>query len=81
MIASLLGEFVTAKLKGEISPRQGWVVSLDPLKIQGQSGEVYECEGTPVKVINPPQRDRRKEKTFTGYREIKRRLGYEIDGE
>lgn len=50
----LLGQFVTAKLKGQNNPRQGWVVEIDPLIIQGRSGEKYECEGEPVIVTNPP---------------------------
>ena len=51
-----LGEFVTAKLKGKIDPRQGWVINENPLFIKGQSGEIYECEGTPAIVENPPQK-------------------------
>ena len=52
------GAFVTARLKGGINgePRQGWVVSIDPLKIRGESGAIYECEGSPTAVINPPGR-------------------------
>ena len=49
-----VGIFVTAKLKGQIDPRQGWIIKTDPLKIQGQSGKIYECEGIPVVVLNPP---------------------------
>lgn len=52
----MLGKFVTAKLKGKVDPRQGWVISESPLKIQGQSGVVYECEGKPIIVINPPNK-------------------------
>ena len=52
----MLGKFVTARLKGQIDPRQGWVVCESPLLIRGQSGIVYECEGTPVEVINPPNK-------------------------
>ena len=51
-----LGEFVTVKLKGQIDPRQGWVINEHPLFIKGQSGEIYECEGIPVVVDNPPQK-------------------------
>lgn len=51
---SLLGVFVTAKLRGGISPRQGWVICADPLIIYGESGTLYECEGEPTVVVNPP---------------------------
>ena len=47
-------KFVTAKLKGQIDPRQGWVISENPLLIQGESGVVYECEGEPRLVVNSP---------------------------
>jgi hypothetical protein len=50
----MIGMFVTAKLKGQIDPRQGWVICENPLLIQGRSGTVYECEGKPVEVINSP---------------------------
>lgn len=53
---SLIGKFVTAKLKGCISPRQGWVISESPLAIEGESGIRYECEDSPCIVINPPKR-------------------------
>jgi hypothetical protein len=52
----LLGKFVTAKWKNRKEARQGWVIQVDPLIIEGQSGMVYECEGVPVIVINPPQK-------------------------
>ena len=53
----MIGKFVAAKLKGRtMACRQGWVISENPLIIKGQSGTVYECEGNPVKVINPPIR-------------------------
>jgi len=48
--------FVTAKLKGQIDTRQGWIISESPFLIQGQSGIIYKCEGTPNKVINPPNK-------------------------
>ena len=51
---SLLGFFVTAKLKGQDDSRQGWVTSIDPLMIRGESGVNYECAGNPVLVTNPP---------------------------
>ena len=56
--SDLLGVFVTARLKGGINgePRQGWVETVNPLTIRGESGTLYECEGTPVVVINPPDR-------------------------
>ena len=50
----MIGEFVTAKLKGKDNCRQGAVISVDPLIISGQSGTEYECEGEPRLVINPP---------------------------
>jgi len=50
----IFGHFVTAKLKGKEDCRQGVVVSLKPLLIKGQYGRVYECEGSPTAVINPP---------------------------
>lgn len=53
----LIGKFVTARLAGkEGDCRQGWVTSEFPLKIEGQSGKEYLCEGIPVIVINPPKR-------------------------
>lgn len=53
---ALFGVFVTARLKNGINgePRQGWVKSIDPLVIRGESGTFYECEGTPTVVVNPP---------------------------
>ena len=53
----MVGVFVTAKLKGRIDPRQGWITKMHPLTIVGQSGKVYECEGTPAIVSNPPKRN------------------------
>jgi len=53
---AILGKFVTAKLKGRNDSRQGWVIFESPLLIQGISGTIYECEGAPVTVINPPDR-------------------------
>lgn len=50
----MLGKFVTAKLFREDDCRQGYVISLIPLVIQGVSGIYYHCEGTPVLVVNPP---------------------------
>jgi hypothetical protein len=37
-------------------PRQGWVETVEPLTIRGESGTLYQCEGTPTVVINPPAR-------------------------
>lgn len=42
----LLGVFVTAALRGKAECRQGWVIQLDPLRIRGESGTEYDCEGT-----------------------------------
>lgn len=53
---SLMGRFVTAKLRGKDDCRQGWVIGLAPLRIRGETGEEYECEGTPAIVVNPPDR-------------------------
>lgn len=52
----LFGVFVTATIKGEIYPLQGWVISESPLRIKCSGGDEYECEGEPVVVINPPDR-------------------------
>jgi len=49
-----LGRFVTAKLMGLEDCRQGWVIELCPFIIQGESGDFYQCEGTPIIVKNPP---------------------------
>lgn len=46
--------FVTARLLGKKDCRQGWLMSLHPLRIKGESGKVYACEGRPKIVINPP---------------------------
>jgi len=51
---NMLGKFVTAKLKDDISPQQGWIVEINPLIIKGTSGQKYECEGYPVIVQNSP---------------------------
>jgi len=53
---ALFGVFVTAKLKGEIYPLQGWVISESPLRIKCSDGDEHDCEGTPTVVINPPER-------------------------
>lgn len=55
-IRDLFGVFVTARIKGEIYPLQGWVISESPLRIKCTGGDEYECEGTPAVVINPPDR-------------------------
>jgi len=52
----MIGKFVTARLLGEDDCRQGWVINTSPLKIEGQTGEQYLCEGNPTTVINPPKR-------------------------
>jgi hypothetical protein len=52
----LFGVFVTAKIKGEIYPLQGWVISESPLRIKCSGGDEYDCEGPPTAVINPPDR-------------------------
>lgn len=49
----MIGKFVTAKLKGVMESRQGWVIKEDPLLIRGVSGKEYKCEGEPVLVSNP----------------------------
>ena len=53
-VQGLVGRFVTAKLRHATSPRQGWVICADPLLIRGESGTLYECEGEPTIVVNPP---------------------------
>ena len=50
---SKLGTFVTAKLKGKEECRQGTIVRIQPLRIKGQSGAIYDCEGIPTLVVNP----------------------------
>ena len=57
MSGKLIGKFVSAKLRGRKEARQGWVISIDPLQIIGQSNTVYKCEGEPVIIDNPPQRE------------------------
>jgi hypothetical protein len=52
---ALVGQFVTARLRDEVGCRQGWVISVDPLRIRGESGTEYDCEGEPTIVINPPE--------------------------
>jgi hypothetical protein len=54
--AVYVGEFVTAVPRRLDSPRQGWIVCLDPLVIEGQSGSRYECD-YPCRIVdNPPER-------------------------
>ena len=51
----MIGKFVTAKLKNDISSRQGWVINTNPLIIVGQTGTIYECEDKyPTNVWEPP---------------------------
>lgn len=52
--AGLVGRFVTAKLRGGSAIRQGLVICADPLILRGESGTLYECEGEPAVVVNPP---------------------------
>lgn len=54
-VKAMLGKFVTAKLAGADDCRQGAVISLNPLRIRGESGSEYDCEGTPTAVTNPPE--------------------------
>jgi hypothetical protein len=53
----LLGLFVTATLGGGLNgePRQGFVESVEPLILRGESGEQYECCGQAAIVSNPPE--------------------------
>jgi len=51
---NIKGKFVTAKLLGKEDCRQGWVVAINTIIIQGQSGIIYICEGKPTIVCNPP---------------------------
>ena len=53
----MIGKFVTAKLFGKDGCRQGWIISMVPFIIEGQSGIHYHCSGDPTEVINPPKRD------------------------
>ena len=54
----MVGEFVTAKLSGKEDYRQGWIINQYPLRIKGQSGKEYLCEDNPVRVINPPPKEK-----------------------
>jgi hypothetical protein len=67
----LVGVFVTAKLNGRIGPRQGWITQTRPLTIQGQSGTIYKCKGTPVRVTNPPRKDPNDAMSLQGSERIK----------
>jgi hypothetical protein len=49
---NMLGRFVTAKLKGKNDCRQGYIIQLEPLRIRGESGQEYDCEGDPVLVTS-----------------------------
>lgn len=52
-----LGKFVTAQPIDTLSPRQGWIESLQvPYAVTGQTGETYLCAGFPSEVVNPPER-------------------------
>jgi len=44
----MLGYFATARLRGGGECRQGWIINMYPLQIQGMDGDVYYCEGDPV---------------------------------
>jgi len=57
MKENMIGKFVSVKLKGtKKDVRQGWIISLKPFQIIGQSGTVYKGEGEPVVISNPPKR-------------------------
>lgn len=62
----MIGLFVTAKLFRKYSCRQGWVISMKPLIIQGQSGTYYRCSGVPIRISNPPLRPLRQLSTEEG---------------
>lgn len=51
-----VGDFVTVSLEveGEAAVRQGHVMELEPLKVRGESGVIYENCHAPVRVSNPP---------------------------
>lgn len=49
-----LNQFVTAKLRGVDECRQGCVISVEPFRIVGVSGQEYDCEGSGHVVENPP---------------------------
>lgn len=72
-----LGDYVTAKLRGVNDCRQGWVVSL---RIRGESGKEYECEGAPVLVGNPPASPAPVGDTLRELDEDDAADSYEIDG-
>ena len=50
----MIGTFVTAKLFNKDECRQGYIISMIPFVIQGESGVHYLCCGNPVVVANPP---------------------------
>ena len=50
----MIKRFVTIRLMGRKETRQGWLISLYPLKIKGLSGKTYLGEGMPRTVINLP---------------------------
>ncbi len=52
----LLGQFVTARLRNKEEIRQGWIISIKPFIIKGQTGNIYYCTGKPVLISNPPKR-------------------------
>jgi len=54
-LGDMMWKFVTAKLKGEISLHQGWIVNINPFTIQDQIGMLYECEGHSSLVIDHPK--------------------------
>lgn len=55
----MICNFVTAKEKKTGEARQGWVVGVTPLKIVGQSGKLYNCEGYPTFIINSPEKSKK----------------------
>lgn len=53
---SLIGEYVTVRIKGESFALQGWVIANSPLRIKCQNGEEHDCGGVPRVCVNPPDR-------------------------
>ncbi len=57
----MIGTFVTAKLFGRDDCRQGYIISMVPLIIEGVSGIHYHCSGEPTRVLNAPPKIKPKE--------------------
>lgn len=52
----LMDKFVTSNVEGLDHCTQGWVVEVDPIKIELSDGKIYECIGEPVILTFQPER-------------------------